>query len=47
MFFESSEESRQTDTEIFSSDVDLNYVNLEYSVVSGEVLGNYEAAQKS
>jgi hypothetical protein len=46
MFFESSEESRQIDTEIFSSDVDLDHGNLNYTVVVGEVLGNYVAEEK-
>ncbi len=43
MFFESSEESKQTDTETFSFVVGLDHGNLNYTVVVGEILGNYEA----
>jgi hypothetical protein len=43
MFFEPSAESKQTDTETLSSVVDLDHGNLNYTVVLGAVLGNYEA----
>jgi hypothetical protein len=32
---------------VFRPDVDLDHGNLNYTVVLGEVLGNYEAEKKS